>query len=246
MAFFKVCCLVLLVATVVISEDSAAATSSVESAGEQDLEGAETVFLAKKLRKTERFWVYVVHFVTTCLIAVLLKGLGLGGLLLLSQKGGSGGFDGLASKFGGSTSVEYGAPAPAYGGFSSNYVAAPAPVPAPVPTYASYAAPAPAPAPVATYTSYAAPASGPAPTYTSFVAPAPAPVQVSYQADTPVASGYTGNLQVIGYLSPVQSIRGPAPVAYSNQAVSSGYSYSAPAPAPQPIAASVQPPCEDN
>ncbi|KAL9700158.1 hypothetical protein quinque_003599 [Culex quinquefasciatus] len=226
MAFFKVCCLVLLAATVVISEDSAAATSSVESAGEQDLEGAETVFLAKKL--------------------LLLKGLGLGGLLLLSQKGGSGGFDGLASKFGGSTSVEYGAPAPAYGGFSSNYVAAPAPVPAPVPTYASYAAPAPAPAPVATYTSYAAPASGPAPTYTSYVAPAPAPVQVSYQADTPVASGYTGNLQVIGYLSPVQSVRGPAPVAYSNQAVSSGYSYSAPAPAPQPIAASVQPPCEDN
>lgn len=55
MAFFKVCCLVLLAATVVISEDSAAATSSVESAGEQDLEGAETVFLAKKLRKTERF-----------------------------------------------------------------------------------------------------------------------------------------------------------------------------------------------
>uniref|UniRef100_A0A8D8CIS5 (northern house mosquito) hypothetical protein n=1 Tax=Culex pipiens TaxID=7175 RepID=A0A8D8CIS5_CULPI len=224
MAFFKVCCVVLLAATVVISEDTAAASSSVESAGEQDLEGAETVFLAKKL--------------------LLLKGLGLGGLLLLSQKGGSGGFDGLASKFGGSTSVEYGAPAPAYGGFSANYVAAPAPVPAPVPTYASYAAPAPVPAPVPTYASYAAPA--PVPTYTNYVAPAPAPVQVSYQADAPIPSGYTGNLQVVGYLSPVQSVRAPAPVAYSNQAVSSGYSYSAPAPAPQPIAASVQPPCDDN
>uniref|UniRef100_A0A1Q3FP56 Putative conserved secreted protein n=1 Tax=Culex tarsalis TaxID=7177 RepID=A0A1Q3FP56_CULTA len=206
MAFFKVCCLVLLATTVslVVCEEAVAASSSVESAGEQDLEGAETVFLAKKL--------------------LLLKGLGLGGLLLLSQKGGSGGFDGLASKFGGSTSVEYGAPAPAYGGYSANYVAAPAPIPAPVATYAPAV-----------------------PTYTSYAAPAPAPVQVSYQAqapvaDAPVASGYTGNLQVVGYLSPVQSVQAPAPVAYSSQAVSSGYTYSAPAPAP--IAGSVQPPCD--
>lgn len=230
MAFFKVCCLVLLATvSVVLSEDPAAPASAVESSpdAEQDLEGAETVFLAKKL--------------------LLLKGLGLGGLLLLSQKGGAGGF---GDKFGGSTSVEYGAPAPAYGGgYSASYVAAPAPAPAPV-AYTNYVAPAPAPTPVA-YTSYAAPASGPAPTYSSYVAPAPAPVQVSYQAaapvaDAPVASGYTGNLQVVGYLTPVQSVRAQAPVAYSSQAVSGGYSYSAPAPPPEPVSAPVQAPCDDN
>ncbi|XP_065073943.1 uncharacterized protein LOC135698004 [Ochlerotatus camptorhynchus] len=222
MAFFKVSCLVILVTVgVVLSEDiKSGIQNSVDL--QDDLEGSETIGIAKKL--------------------LLIKGLGLGGLALGSQKGGFGGFEGKFSGLGGGNSLDNFAPA--HDSYGSSYAAAPAPV--------AYAAPAPvvysAPAPI----SYSAPAPIPyqVPAPVTYQAPAPviyqAPAPISYQERAPVAypapypvadvpyqppvsSGYTGNLQVVGYLSPIQAHQ---PSVYSNQ-VSSGY-YNAPPPPPPP------------
>nr|XP_029722124.1 vitelline membrane protein Vm26Ab-like [Aedes albopictus] len=218
MAFFKVSCLVVLM-MVGVALSAVLKSENLESAEQKDdLEGAETIFLGKKL--------------------LLLKGLGLGGLAL-SQNGGLGGLGGFGGKFsgligGGPNSVDYAGYAPSYSG---SYVAAPAPAPvvysAPAPV--SYSAPAPvtysAPAPV-TY-------SAPAPV--TYQAPLPAPVAYSAPApvaDVPVSSGYTGSLQVVGYLQPVQPVQ---PVAYTSQ-VSTGLYSAPPPPAPLPLAP--LPPCD--
>ncbi|XP_058828928.1 uncharacterized protein LOC131688590 [Topomyia yanbarensis] len=233
MVIFKVSCLVLLLAvSEVLSDD-------LDSSKESDLEGAETAFLAKKI--------------------LLLKGLGLGGVLLASQNSGSGssGFSGLgglgglgqltsqfSSKFSGlgGGSSSYSAPPPppppTYSSYSSNYVS----VPAPQPTYETYsanyvAAPVqapPPPPPPPSYTTYsanyvAAPAQAPPPPppppqpAVTYSAPAPAPVPYAdVPASAPVATGYNGNFQLIGILTPVQPVQAPAPVSYSSQ-VSTGY-----------------------
>lgn len=202
---------------------------ALESAEQKDdLEGAETIFLGKKL--------------------LLLKGLGLGGLAL-SQGGGFGGkFSGLIG--GGPNSVDYNGYAPAYSG---SYVAAPAPVPAPAPVVYSAPAPAPvtysAPAPAPVTYSVPAPVTYSAPAPVSYV-PAPvtyqaaAPAPVAYSAPAPVAevaqSGYTGSVQVFGYLQPVQPVQ---PLAYSSQ-VSTGLYNAPPPPPPAPLPLAALPPCD--
>ncbi|XP_019554815.2 vitelline membrane protein Vm26Ab-like [Aedes albopictus] len=218
MAFFKVSCLVVLM-TVGVALSAVLKSENLESAEQKDdLEGAETIFLGKKL--------------------LLLKGLGLGGLALSASQNG-GGLGGFGGKFsgligGGPNSVDYAGYAPSYSG---SYVAAPAPAPV------VYSAPAPvtysAPAPV----TYSAPApvtySAPAPV--TYQAPLPAPVAYSAPApvaDVPVSSGYTGSLQVVGYLQPVQPVQ---PVAYTSQ-VSTGLYSAPPPPAPLPLAP--LPPCD--